>query len=212
MNSKIYEALKTSYSNLGLSDKVLKAHAEMLANLGFVTDENLASVIKGQEATLKEFQSSADKDRAAKAKAEQELANLHEQLKSKQGGDNEQPEKKDTELTPESISKLIKDELARVVVPIQEQLTRKEAEEERHARATKILTKAKELQIPEWRINEGFNIAEDADEEAINTYLSGVKKNITTAGLEQKEAFPLSTSKNFINEEAKRFVNGLPSI
>ena len=45
-------------------------------------------------------------------------------------------------------------------------------------RQAKILNKAKELGIPQSRIDEGFLIADDADDNAIGTYLSGVKKNI----------------------------------
>lgn len=45
-------------------------------------------------------------------------------------------------------------------------------------RQAKILNKAKELGIPQSRIDEGFLIADDADDVAIGSYLSGVKKNI----------------------------------
>ncbi len=44
----------------------------------------------------------------------------------------------------------------------------------------KILSKAKELNIPQYRIDEGFNIPEDADDVAIGTYLGNVAKNIQT--------------------------------
>ena len=41
----------------------------------------------------------------------------------------------------------------------------------------KILSKAKELGIPESRINEGFTLSDDATDEAIETYLSKVANN-----------------------------------
>ena len=48
-----------------------------------------------------------------------------------------------------------------------------------------ILNKAKELQIPEWRINEGFTIPADADEAAITTMLTTVSNNIRANMLPQ---------------------------
>lgn len=45
------------------------------------------------------------------------------------------------------------------------------------ARQKMILDKATELGIPQWRIDEGFNIAGDADETAVATYLSKVANN-----------------------------------
>lgn len=44
----------------------------------------------------------------------------------------------------------------------------------------KILSKAKELNIPQYRIDEGFNIPEDASDETIASYLGTVAKNILT--------------------------------
>lgn len=48
-----------------------------------------------------------------------------------------------------------------------------------------ILSKAKELQIPEWRISEGFTIPADADEAAITTTLTTVSNNIRANMLPQ---------------------------
>lgn len=48
-----------------------------------------------------------------------------------------------------------------------------------------ILSKAKELQIPDWRISEGFNIADNADETAITNTLTTVSNNIRANMLPQ---------------------------
>lgn len=48
-----------------------------------------------------------------------------------------------------------------------------------------ILSKAKELQIPDWRISEGFNIADNADEAAITNTLTTVSNNIRANMLPQ---------------------------
>lgn len=56
-----------------------------------------------------------------------------------------------------------------------------------------ILSKAKELGIPEYRIKEGFSIADDADEATITDYLTSVSNNIKAYSLpSNKEAFPMA--------------------
>lgn len=67
---------------------------------------------------------------------------------------------------------------------IQKQAEEAKAKEEAAAKAkakadhdAKILSKAKELGIPESRINEGFTLSDDATDEAIETYLSKVANN-----------------------------------
>lgn len=87
------------------------------------------------------------------------------------------------------------------VKPIQDELNAYKAKESQAARQSLILGKAKELGIPEWRINEGFIIADDADETAINTTLSGIKQNIVTAGLETSKGFPIDQNKTPSKEE-----------
>lgn len=67
---------------------------------------------------------------------------------------------------------------------IQKQAEEAKAKEEAAAKAkakadhdAKILSKAKELGIPESRINEGFTLSDDATDDAIETYLSKVANN-----------------------------------
>lgn len=62
------------------------------------------------------------------------------------------------------------------------------AAEAKRQRADMILNKAKELNIPQSRIEEGFVIADDADESTINEYLSKVAKNITANALPERRA------------------------
>lgn len=60
----------------------------------------------------------------------------------------------------------------------------KESQERaRVERQSRILNKAKELGIPQSRIDEGFVIADDADDTTISSYLGTVKKNIDAAKL-----------------------------
>lgn len=67
---------------------------------------------------------------------------------------------------------------------LQKQAEEAKAKEEAAAKAkvkadhdAKILSKAKELGIPESRINEGFTLSDDATDEAIEAYLSKVANN-----------------------------------
>lgn len=205
MKDKIFQSLKTKYSKLGLGDKVLDAHATMLAGLNIVTDENLEQVVTGQDIALREFQKVADQERTARATAERERQALEERLKGS-GGTPPAP----NVLSSEDIAALVQAELDKHVKPLKQQLAEKEAAEARMARAQKITTKAKELGVPEWRIKEGFVIADDADDTAIEGVLKGVKQNIVTAGLEEKSAFPLATAQSVIDDDAKAFVSRLP--
>lgn len=47
-------------------------------------------------------------------------------------------------------------------------------------RIAKIKSTAEKLGVPQWRIDEGFNIADDANDEAINATLSTIANNIKT--------------------------------
>lgn len=67
-----------------------------------------------------------------------------------------------------------------------------EAAQAKAAREAKIQAKAKELGVPDWRIKEGFNIAEDATDETIAETLTTVANNISTNLLPgNRGTFPL---------------------
>lgn len=196
MKEKIFNALKQEYKALGLSDEILQGHANALAAIGLVTDENLSVVVAAQKDFLTGLQSGIDKrvttarekaladakkaEDEAKAKIEAEKKKAEEDAKN---ADKDKPEwqkemekrfeefsKKDTER--ESAYKTLKEKY--------DALEKKEAES---ARANTILSKAKELGIPEWRIKEGFAISAEADEVAINSHLTTVATNLKTANL-----------------------------
>lgn len=200
MKEKIFQALKLAYVNLGLSDEILQGQADALAAIGLVTDDNLATVVQGQKAFLASLQSGIDKrvtDAVNKVK-EKEAASGGEQNKQQP---NEEPEwfKQYKQQQEERFSSL------------QEENETFKAEKLRAERNALISSKAKELGIPEWRMKEGFAITDEMDETAINTYLSGVKQNIVTAGLEKKDsAFPLSTPAEKSKELAKQWAESLP--
>lgn len=202
MKEKIFQALKLAYANLGLSDEILQGQADALTVTGLVTDDNLATVVQGQKTFLTSLQSGIDK----------RVTDAVNKAKEKGGGaaggggqietqPNEEPEwfKQYKQQQEERFSSLQKENETFKV------------EKLRAERNSLISSKAKELGIPEWRMKEGFAITDEMDETAINTYLSGIKQNIVTAGLEKKDsAFPLSTPAEKSKEMAKQWAESLP--
>ena len=202
MKEKIFQALKLAYANLGLSDEILQGQADALTVTGLVTDDNLATVVQGQKTFLTSLQSGIDR----------RVTDAVHKAKEKGGGaaggggqietqPNEEPEwfKQYKQQQEERFSSLQKENETFKV------------EKLRAERNSLISSKAKELGIPEWRMKEGFAITDEMDETAINTYLSGIKQNIVTAGLEKKDSvFPLSTPAEKSKEMAKQWAESLP--
>lgn len=210
MKEKILAALKTKYSNLGFGAKVLDGVASILEKS--VTDESqIETAVGGVEPLLKVFQSDADRARTEynalkgqydvlKAKVEASAAGGGEQGKKNAPGDEEPAWFKAYKQQQEERYNTIKTESDTL-----------KAEKAKSERANLITAKAKELGIPEWRMKEGFVIADDADEKAIGDYLAGVQKNLVTAGLEGKgSGFPMSTPETQGKELARAWAETLP--
>jgi hypothetical protein len=277
MKNKIFAKLKQVYPSLGLGDELLMAHAEGLANLGYVTDENIDTVVAGQKTFLETLQRGNDqrvekalekarkaaeeeakkREEAAKKAAEEaekqrladEAKKAAEAAEAKRLADEaaaaeaarkaaEEAEKKrledikrNTEI-PEWFKTMQEEaakarekeradaqrqrsELEAQLKAITDASTSKQSEfsklieeltkrneqletgyntikAERDAQAaaqakadreSKILNIAKELEIPQYRIDEGFTIADDADETAIRSQLAVISNNIKTNAL-----------------------------
>ena len=192
MKEKILVALKTKYKTFGFGDKAFDGVADYLSKT--VTEESaIETAIGGVENLLKAFQGDIDTVRNEKSGLQKQL----DELKAK--GDES---KKDEKQPPaDELDAKLEALINAKVAPLQEKLTAYESKEAKATRQAQILGKAKELGIPEWRINEGFIIADDADEASINTMLSGVKQNIVTAGLETSKGFPIDQNKTPSKEE-----------
>lgn len=228
MDKQLFNKLKQAYSSLGLGDDFLKAQAESLASLGFVTEENIDNVVASQKAFLEGVQKTNDtrvtnavkraNEAAAARAAEQEknaaeaqaaLQKQIDELKKSKKEPKDEPkeddflEKFNSANAPmlesmqklqeqlkalQDLSKSQQDDLTK----LQEEksaLERKQAAAERQA---KIIEKAKELQIPQYRIEEGFNISDSATDEEIGNYLTKVAGNIKTNSLPTKTPFALA--------------------
>lgn len=201
MVEKIFQKLKQAYSSLGLGDALLMSHASSLGALGFVTDENIDSVVSSQKAFLEDLQKANDKrvnDAMAKSKQEAETARLALEKKIKELEDK-------GGVKADEDNELLKkiNELAQRLDTLNGENEKMKAEQAKRERQQFIVKKAQELGIPEWRTNEGFNVGESASESDITTYLSSVANNIRenmTSG--DKLAVPKLDEKGNIPEEA----------
>ena len=201
MKEKIFHQLKQDFSKLGLSDEILQSVASSLDAMGLITDDNLATIVKGQESMLKSYQSNFDRLRTEGTAYKKEL----EELKAKgDGGDQQQP------TNEEWFTRYKQEQEEKIQKLITENQSAK-AEQARTIRNNLILSKAKELKISKERIEEGFAISDDMDEVAITDYLSKVRQNEVAKGLEDKSsAFSLSTPKDQGKELAKEWAEKLP--
>lgn len=226
MKEKIFQKLKQGYSHLGLGDEVLQAHAESLAALGLVTDENIENVVNAQKPFLEGLQKNYDKrvtsatakakkelEDAAKAAAE-EKARKEKEERERRGKEKEMPDWYKAE--KEASDKTIKELLASVNTmkegydAMKAENDRFKAEKTAAERKNSIISKAKELGIPQYRIDEGFAIADDADESKITEYLTKVATNTKLQTLpSNKGVYPLSDgapSKENVDAIAKAIV------
>lgn len=207
MKEKILSALKTKYSNLGFGQKAFDGVATYLGKT--VTDETqLETVIAEVEPLLKAFQSDIDKMRTEKSTLQSQV----EELKKRQTANGgEQGKKTETDDDEPAWFKAYKQQQEERYNTIKTESDTLKAEKAKTERAHLITAKAKELGIPEWRMKEGFAIADDADEKAIGDYLASVQKNLVTAGLEGKSSgFPMSTPEAQGKELAKAWAETLP--
>ena len=209
MKQKIFQKLKQAFSNLGLGDEVLQAHAESLAPLGLVTDENIDNVVNAQKPFLESLQKNYDTrvtSATAKAKeaAKKEFEDAAKETARKEREERER-QKKEKEMPDwykaekEASDKTIKELLASVKTmkegydAMKSENDKFKAEKTAAERKNSIISKAKELGIPQYRIDEGFAIADDADESKIMEHLTKVATNTKSQALpSNKGVYPLS--------------------
>lgn len=216
MKDKIFQKLKQEYSHLGLGNGILQAHAESLASLGLVTDENIDAVVAAQKTFLTNLQKDTDSRVTEAQKKAKEGAKAEYEAEVKRKAEDEERRKaeeaarkeKEKEM-PEwykaekaANEKLLKElaesnkALKEGYDAMKEENDKFKTEKTRAERANSIISKAKELGIPQWRIEEGFNIADDADDAAISEHLSKVSNNIKAQSLPgNRTVFPQADGK-----------------
>lgn len=236
MKQKIFEALKQSYSHLGLGDAILTAQADSLASLGFVTEENINAVVEAQKGFLEGLQKSNDKrvtdavkvaKDTLKKEHEEETRRLEAELKKKNGVVDTKPSKpeppqKGAEEEPSWMKSLMEkferkqadsqkayEELSKKFDGLKADYDGAKAEAQRKARAEFITSTAKKLGIPQYRIDEGFVIADDASEEAVSSTLTTIANNIKTNTLPNDRRFQMSDGapdKDMVDKVAEALV------
>lgn len=207
-------------------DTIVSSQAVFLESIQKGNDQRVTEALKkAKEDARKEFEAKAEADRK---KAEEDARKAEEDAKKR--AEEEAMRKEQEKQMPdwyvkerEANAKRIadSDEMMKKLAESNELLRQGleamkrendafKIEKATNERKNLILSKAKELGIPEYRIKEGFSIADDADENAISEYLTGVSNNIKAYSLpSNKEAFPMSgqeLKKSEIDDIAKTLV------
>lgn len=187
MKTKIFNALKQAYSNLGLGDEVLQEQAGALAATGLITDENLATVVQGQKTFLSKIQADLDKARTSRTNAERE---------AKEKADKEAAEKAAAEKGKEPTqAEIIAAAVTEAMKPFAEKLNTFEAQTAAEKRQSEVSAKAKEYGVPDSFISK-FNIPTDAN---LDDYFKGVKQDFANIGFAGN--LPPETSEQRIAKE-----------
>ena len=238
MTNKIFQALKQAYPQLGLSDEIMSSHANMLAGIGFVTDDNLDKVVAMQKDYLQGLQKANDKrvseaiiKAATKAESEKQDA-IQKAVSDAVAKAIEDERKKATDFIAqvrkelaekdailakerEELNKKIEDLLSSgkkqddALKALQAENDAMKTLQAKQKRDSFISETAKSLGIPEWRVNEGFVFADNADEDSIKTSLTTIANNIKTAGLQGNRGHILDDNTQVTKDEIDNIVNGL---
>ena len=209
-------------------DEIVTKQKDFLEGLQKYNDTRVSDAVKkASEKALKDAEEKAKKEaeEAAKKAREEALKNLPdsvkaaiESLKAENLAEKEASAAK--RLAEEEERKKHDDETKALIAKMQEQLNgfkqendKLKAEQVLKARKDAIVAKAKELGIPQYRIDEGFVINDDATEEQYTQYLSNIAKNIKANQLPGRVGHMMPTEKEVSKEEveniAKSMVNNL---
>lgn len=190
-------------------DTIVSSQAPFLESIQKANDQRVTDAQKkAKEDAKKEFEAKAEADKQKAIedakKAEEEARKKAEEEAMRKAQEKEMPEWYVKERDALVKAKAESDELMKKLAESNELLQKgllamqQENESFKREKATiernnLILSKAKELGIPEYRIKEGFSIAADADENAIAEYLTTVANNVKAFSLpNSKDVFPLS--------------------
>lgn len=176
---EIFQALKQAYgSKYGVADDIYRGMAEALAATGFVTKENLATVVQGQEKALRAAQSANDKVATEIANLKKEKAELEAKVKK------QEPPKPDPKPDPDPSKPLTLDDvtaaISKALEPVTTQIKGITDAAKAKTRSEEIAAKAKEYGIPE-KFVKRFAIADDAN---LDDYFKEVKQDFANSGFE----------------------------
>lgn len=206
-------------------ESVISSQKAFFEEIQKFNDKRVSEAVK--KATDAAAAKAAEADKAAKgaqADLQRQIEALQQQL-SERGKDdksgNDDFQKKFAAANEETLAqmKTLQDAIktlqesnekhAQSVRQLQEEKAALEKQQAAAQRQAKIIAKAKELNIPQWRIDEGFSIGTEASEDEISTFLSKVSGNITNNILPTNSHFSLAgkeVSKNDADELAGKIV------
>ena len=200
LGDAILTAQAESLANSGLVtdeniETVVTAQKTFLEGLQKSNDSRVNEAVKkAKETAKKEFEEAAKKAKEeADKKAADELAKKEKEeaekkaAEEKRAAENNEPEwfKAYVEKMEAAQAEKAKEYegLMDKFNKLQEDYDGAKAEAKKKARGEFINSKAKELGIPQYRIDEGFVLAEDADDETITTKLTEISNNIKANSL-----------------------------
>ena len=172
MEEKIYQLLKQTFSaKYGVGDDFYRATAKSLVATGLVRDENLATVVQGQESTLKAQQVSFERLNTENLNYKKKIEELEKPKEIVE------PTKDVTKpLTAEDVAKIVTETLK----PMNDKITGFETTTAAERRSADVAAKAEEYGIPVSFIPR-LNIAPDAN---LDDYFKGAQQDFVNIGYE----------------------------
>lgn len=183
MKEKIFKALKDAIlvgGKTSVSDATITLYLGLIDVEKITEESQIAEAIKPIVPILQGTQANINSvAKGAVETKESELKTAHQKEIEDLKKSNPNPKEDDLEAKLNAL-------LDAKVKPLQDKLSGYETKEAKAVRQAMITSKAKELKISQGRIDEGFVISDDADETAIGEYLSKVRQNEVSKGLESR--------------------------
>ncbi|MCI2145840.1 MAG: hypothetical protein LKK08_06295 [Bacteroidales bacterium] len=177
----IFNSLKQTFSKkYGVDDATLQGLAASLLATGLVTDENLATVVQGQEEVLRALQVGIDKGNTEKSNLTKKIEELTQNQKAGESKKTEIDDKKDEGKEEQLTSAKVKALFDEALKPYSEKVAALEQQKVTETRNADIAAKAKEYGIPDAFVGK-LNIAGDAN---LDDYFKSLKQDFTNIGFE----------------------------
>lgn len=171
MKVKIFEALKTKYSNLGFTKEVLEGVATQLS--AFVTeDSQIETAVAGSENVLKSFQSFADSRVNAFRTESNNYKTEAEQLKARLAELEKKPTPKPNEDVPDYVKSL-----ETMMSEMKQTITGFQAEKNSQTLKEKFITQMSEKKVPESYFNATLIGRNFEDETKMQEFAEAVASN-----------------------------------
>ena len=214
MKSKVLEALKTKYKNLGFSEKDLEKVADYL--IPSITEEsNIDEAVATVEPLLQLFQSSSDKLRGEKVKAEKALEDYKKKLKELQSNQEPTPSQEGEGGNGEEGKKSNSEKLLEQLLARMEKLEGEKRHATRKEQIDKILSKLPDA-IKKAYSHIDYAKYSDEDYEKFITDITGeaeeISKGLNTRGATfsaPKHVQKAGTDKEASTEEAGKVLDSM---